>query len=59
MNIRNITLALAAVTAGSALACTNLLAGKNATTDGSTLITYAADSHTLYGDLWATSTSTR
>ena len=51
MNIRNITLALAAVTTGSALACTNLLAGKNATTDGSTLITYAADSHTLYGDL--------
>ena len=34
-----------------ALACTNLIAGKNATTDGSTLITYAADSHTLFGDL--------
>lgn len=35
----------------SADACTNLLAGKKATNDGSTLITYAADSHTLYGDL--------
>lgn len=32
-------------------ACTSLLAGKNATTDGSTLITYAADAHTLYGAL--------
>lgn len=32
-------------------ACTNLLVGKNASADGSTIITYAADSHTLYGDL--------
>ena len=32
-------------------ACTNLIAGKKATVDGSTLITYAADSHTLYGFL--------
>ena len=35
----------------NAWACTNLLVGKNASTDGSTIITYAADSHTLYGDL--------
>ncbi|MCM1475298.1 MAG: C69 family dipeptidase [Muribaculaceae bacterium] len=34
-----------------ALACTNLIAGKKATTDGSALLTYAADSHTLYGEL--------
>lgn len=33
-------------------ACTSLLAGKNATVDGSTMITYAADSHTLYGELY-------
>lgn len=33
-------------------ACTGLLAGKNATTDGSVIITYAADSHTLYGELY-------
>lgn len=33
------------------MACTNLLVGKKASADGSTLITYAADSHTLYGDL--------
>ncbi|MCH5237769.1 MAG: C69 family dipeptidase [Muribaculaceae bacterium] len=32
-------------------ACTNLIAGKNATADGSVMITYAADSHSLYGDL--------
>ena len=32
-------------------ACTSLLAGKKATTDGSTLVTYAADAHTLYGAL--------
>ena len=32
-------------------ACTNLIAGKKATTDGSVMYTYAADSHTLYGML--------
>ena len=31
--------------------CTNLIAGKKATTDGSVMITYAADSHNLYGEL--------
>ncbi len=40
-----------ALMAASALACTNFIAGKKATTDGSVMITYAADSHTLYGDL--------
>ena len=34
------------------LACTSLIAAKGATTDGSTMITYAADSHTLYGELY-------
>ena len=42
-------LALAGWTAADA--CTNLLVGKNASVDGSTIITYAADSHTLFGDL--------
>lgn len=32
-------------------ACTSLLVGKKASTDGSTMITYAADAHTLYGFL--------
>ena len=40
-----------ALSAVSALACTNFIAGKKATADGSVMITYAADSHTLYGDL--------
>lgn len=32
-------------------ACTGLIAGRKATTDGSVLVTYSADSHTLYGAL--------
>lgn len=34
-----------------ALACTSLIATRGATVDGSVMITYAADSHTLYGDM--------
>lgn len=33
-------------------ACTNFLAGKSATVDGSTLITYSADSYGLFGALY-------
>lgn len=33
-------------------ACTNILVTKGASVDGSTMITYAADSHTLYGELY-------
>jgi hypothetical protein len=33
-------------------ACTNILVTKGASKDGSTMITYAADSHTLYGELY-------
>jgi dipeptidase len=36
----------------SARPCTNLLAGKNASTDGSTMISYSADSYCLYGELY-------
>lgn len=46
--------ALAIAAAGvytSAIACTSLLVGKKASTDGSTFISYAADSHVLYGAL--------
>ena len=31
-----------------AFACTGLLVGKKASVDGSVMISYAADSHTLY-----------
>lgn len=36
------------------LACTNFLITKGASADGSTMITYAADSHVLYGELYYT-----
>jgi dipeptidase len=49
------TLAVAAgLAAPAALACTSLLVSKGASADGSTLITYAADSHELYGELYYT-----
>ena len=34
------------------ISCTNFLITKGATTDGSTMITYVADSHVLYGELY-------
>ena len=36
----------------SSLACTNILINNAATIDGSSLITYVADSHSLYGELY-------
>ena len=38
----------------AAMACTGLIAGRNATVDGSVMITYSADSHGLYGSLTST-----
>lgn len=37
---------------GNALPCTNFLITKGATTDGSTFISYSADAHVLYGELY-------
>jgi dipeptidase len=37
-----------------ASACTNFLITRGASADGSTMITYAADSHVLYGELYHT-----
>ena len=45
------SLAIFAAGGASALACTNLIAGKKATVDGSVMMTYSADSHNLYGAL--------
>lgn len=44
----------AGLVAPAALACTSMLVNKGATSDGSTLITYSADSHELYGELYYT-----
>ena len=51
---RIVFLSLMAVVGGMqvSLACTNFLISKGASIDGSTMITYAADSHTLYGELY-------
>jgi dipeptidase len=35
-----------------AWSCTNLLVGKTASIDGSTMVTYSADSYALYGELY-------
>lgn len=59
MNIRLIAISLAATfAAASADACTSLIATPGATADSSAMITYAADSHTLYGELYHTPGST-
>ena len=52
--IITITLMLAAIVPPPATACTNFLVSKGASADGSTMITYAADSHVLYGELYLT-----
>ena len=45
--------ACAALLSGvEAIACTGLLVGKKASTDGSVMISYAADSHSLYGEMY-------
>ena len=49
--MKRLLLLLALAVAGRAVACTNLIVSKGASTDGSTFITYAADSHTRYGQL--------
>lgn len=44
--------AICATASLSALACTNFIVTKGASTDGSVMVTYAADSHALYGALY-------
>src|SRR6056297_3745389 len=53
-SIQFLTLLFASILIGhlSTHACTNFLVTKGASTDGSTMITYAADSHVLYGELY-------
>jgi len=40
------------LTPSTASACTSILVSRGASADGSTMITYAADSHTMYGELY-------
>ena len=46
-----LTLTLSTLTVNT-YSCTNFLVTKGASVDGSTMITYAADSHVLYGELY-------
>ena len=56
MNIINklakATLVLTMLFSLDAYSCTNILVTKGASTDGSNMITYAADAHVLYGELY-------
>lgn len=54
MKIKSLFIGLGMLTPVLAWPCTSLIAGKKATADGSVLVTYAADSHTLYGELYHT-----
>jgi dipeptidase len=45
-------LVVLALSGPEAHACTNILVTKNASADGSTIVSYAADSHDLYGELY-------
>ncbi|MFH0761800.1 MAG: C69 family dipeptidase [Bacteroidota bacterium] len=51
---KQIIIALALLTAGTGplWSCTNFLVTRGASVDGSTMISYAADSHVLYGELY-------
>ena len=53
-NIRAILAATALVAYGTASACTNFIITRGASTDGSVMVSYAADSHALYGALYHT-----
>lgn len=45
-------IALLTMTTYQLSACTNFIVTKGASVDGSTMVTYAADAHTLYGELY-------
>ena len=44
------TVLFAAIT--ESMACTNLIVGKNASTDGSVIVSYSADSYGMFGELY-------
>jgi dipeptidase len=53
--VATILVTVALVVPQPGVACTNILVTKGASVDGSTFISYAADSHELYGELYLTS----
>lgn len=58
MKIRLLFSAMLLAATQQVMACTNFLVTKGASADGSCMVSYAADSHTLYGELyhWAAAT---
>ncbi|MDR0505549.1 MAG: C69 family dipeptidase [Dysgonamonadaceae bacterium] len=52
MKRKILTLLIACIAIADSFACTNFLVGKKASSDGSTMITYSADSYALYGELY-------
>ena len=51
---KRIMFLLAVLVAGfsQAIACTNLIVGKNASVDGSVIVSYSADSYGMFGELY-------
>jgi ABC-type oligopeptide transport system substrate-binding subunit len=56
INMKKVFLSLFLLTGASliSMACTNFLVTKGASADGSTMVSYNADSHVLYGELYFT-----
>jgi len=52
MKLRLLTALIALFATNTLFPCTNYLVTKGASTDGSTMISYAADSHVRYGELY-------
>jgi len=54
MRKKRLTLSVLCIlaTLAETFACTNLIVGKNASADGSTIVSYAADSYGLFGELY-------
>ena len=52
--MKRLTLSVMLVVAvvANTFACTNLIVGKNVSTDGSTIVSYSADSYGLFGELY-------